>query len=95
VPQTWLPDDSTVRDFVAFLAGQHVELKPADVAANSAWLKQQIRFSVVSTLYGLNDGRKTLMQVDPEVAKAVTLLPQAQALEAHARAVLAARQAAH
>ena len=95
VPQSWTPDQATLTAFVAFLAGQKVDLKPADVAANADWLKQQIRFRVISSLYGLNDGWKTLMEVDPEVAKAVTLLPQAQALESHARQVLLARQSAH
>ena len=95
VPQNWEADDATLKDFEAFLAGQHVELNPADVAANADWMKQQIRFRIISSLYGLDDGWKTLMQSDPEVAKAVTLLPQAKALEAHARQVLLARQSAH
>ncbi|MGH9393783.1 MAG: S41 family peptidase, partial [Terriglobales bacterium] len=92
VPPTWTPDQATLQQFVAFLAGQHVALKPADVAANATWLKEQIRFRVISSLYGLNDGWKTLMQTDPDVAKAASLLPQASALEAHARQVLLARQ---
>lgn len=94
VPENWLPDDATLRAFEAFLAGQHVALSPTDVAANAAWLKQQIRFRIISSLYGLNDGWKTLMEADPEVAKAVGLLPQAKALEAHAKQVLLARQTA-
>ncbi|MGH9475375.1 MAG: S41 family peptidase [Terriglobales bacterium] len=94
VPRNWTPDNSTLEGFVAFLAGQHVELKPADVTANAKWLKQQIRFRVVSSLYGLDDGYETLMEVDPEVEKAVSLLPQAATLEARARKVLMARQAA-
>ncbi|HUX67287.1 MAG TPA: S41 family peptidase [Terriglobales bacterium] len=94
VPPTWMPDAGTLQEFEAFLAGQQVQLKPADVAANADWMKQQIRFRIISSLYGLDDGWKTLMQVDPEVAKAVSLLPQAQALEARALQVLQARQAA-
>ncbi|MGH9487428.1 MAG: S41 family peptidase [Terriglobales bacterium] len=94
VPQTWQPDAATVSAFVAFLASQHVDLNPKDVAANAAWLKHQISFRVISSLYGLNDGYKTLMQVDPEVLKAVSLLPQAAALEARAHKVLLAREAA-
>lgn len=95
VPQNWTVDDATLQQFVGFLASQHVALKPADVAANATWLKQQIRFRIISSLYGLDDGWKTLMEADPEVAKAVTLLPQAKALEAHARQVLLARESAH
>lgn len=94
VPVTWKPDASTLQDFVAYMAGQHVTLNPKDVAANADWIQQQIRFRIISALYGLADGWKTLMEVDPEVAKAVTLLPQAQALESRALQVLATRQAA-
>ncbi|MGH9413108.1 MAG: S41 family peptidase [Terriglobales bacterium] len=93
-PRSWEPDAATLQAFVAFLASQHVDLKPADVNANEPWLKEQIRFRVLSSLYGLNDGYKTLMQVDPEVLKAVTLMPQAEALEAKAHKVLLAREAA-
>jgi len=94
VPLTWTPDAATVQQFVTYMASQHVTLNPNDVAANAAWIQHQIRFRVISALYGLADGWKTLMETDPEVAKAVTLLPQAQALEARALQVLATRQAA-
>lgn len=92
VPQTWTASEDTLQEFVAFLASQGVALKPTDVASNATWLKQQIRYRVISSLYGSNDGWKTLTQSDPEVAKAVTLLSQARALELHARQVMIARQ---
>jgi carboxyl-terminal processing protease len=94
VPATWKPDAATLQAFVAYLQSQHVTLNPKDVTANADWIQHQIRFRIVSSLYGLGDGWKTLMETDPEVAKAVTLLPQAQALEARALQVLATRQAA-
>ncbi|MGH9415793.1 MAG: S41 family peptidase [Terriglobales bacterium] len=92
VPLNWTPDPATLDAFVAFLGSQRVTLKPADVAANATWMKQQIRFRIISSLYGLNDGYKTVMQADPEVLKAVSLLPQSAALEARAQHVLATRQ---
>lgn len=95
VPQTWTPTDATVDSFVAYFAAKHLDLTPGDIAANRSWLKQQIRFRIVSSLYGLDDGLKTVMQQDPEVQKAVSLLPQAAALETRAQKVLIARQSAH
>lgn len=95
VPQSWTPTDATVDDFVAYFAAKHVVLAPADVAANRTWLKQQIRFRTISSLYGLDAGLKTIMEQDPEVQKAVSLLPQAAALETRAQKVLIARQSAH
>lgn len=94
VPQTWVPNDATLKDFVAYFASKHVDLNPADVATNATWLKQQIRFRVISSLYGLDDGLKTVMEQDPEVLKAVSLLPQADTLEARAHRLLVAREAA-
>ncbi|MGH9467899.1 MAG: S41 family peptidase [Terriglobales bacterium] len=94
VPKNWKPDAATLQAFTAFLATQHVQLNPADVNANATWLKHQIRFRILSSVYGLGTGYEALMQVDPEVLKAVTLLPQAQALEAKAQRVLLAREAA-
>lgn len=95
VPQNWTATDATVNDFVAYFAAKHVDLNAGDVAANRTWIKQQIRFRVISSLYGLDDGLKTVMEQDPEVQKAVTLLPQAASLETRAQKVLIARQSAH
>lgn len=95
VPQSWTPNDAIVDSFVAYFAAKHVDLAPSDIAANRSWLRQQIRFRVISSLYGLDAGLKTVMAVDPEVQKAVDLLPQAAALETRAQKVLIARQSAH
>ncbi len=94
VPLSWKPDAATVAEFVAYLASQHVVIAPATLQANRTWIEQMIRDRVLSSLYGTDDGYKTLMQVDPEVLKAVSLLPQAEALEVKAQKVLDARIAA-
>lgn len=94
LPESWTPDAATLQQFVAFLAGQHVDLNPAEVTANATWIKEQFRYRTLSSLYGLNEGYKTVMEVDPEVRKAVSLLPQAEALEARAHKVLLARESA-
>ncbi|TAN23832.1 MAG: S41 family peptidase [Acidobacteria bacterium] len=94
VPESWTPDAATLQQFVEFLAGQHVDLNPVDVTTNATWIKEQIRYRILSSLYGLNEGYKTVMEVDPEVRKALTLLPQAEALETRAQKVLLARESA-
>lgn len=92
-PKTWTPDDATIKEFEDFLDSEHVPYTQAEISTNSGWLKQQMQFSIFSSLYGLGYAQQVLMSYDPEVAKAVTLLPQAAALENHAREVLASRQA--
>ncbi len=94
VPLSWTPGPATVAAFVTYMEGQHVAIAPATLAANRTWIQEQIRDRVLSSLYGTNDGYRTLMEVDPEVLKAVSLLPQAQALETKALKVLHARLAA-
>jgi carboxyl-terminal processing protease len=95
VPLSWKPDAGTVSEFVAYMAGQHVAIAPATLNANLDWVKQQIRYRILTSLYGTNDGFRTVMKRDPEVLKAESLLPQARALETKALAVLHARIAAN
>ncbi len=92
VPRSWHPDSNTINAFEKFLTQQHIDFTANDIQNNLDWIKLQIRKQVITNLYGENQGLEVLTKADPEVIKAVDLLPQAEALAQHAREILAARQ---
>jgi carboxyl-terminal processing protease len=55
----------------------------------SDWLKANIKDKIVTIEFGQLQGLRTLADWDPEIQKALTFLPEAQALEDHAHQVLA------
>jgi carboxyl-terminal processing protease len=92
VTQDFEPDDAAIAQFEKFLGQQHVEYTPAEIQQNLPWLKWQIRREVTTTLFGLDAGYKVELEYDPQLEKAVAALPQAKALYANARKILAQKQ---
>jgi carboxyl-terminal processing protease len=90
-------DDAVLADFKKFLTDQEVAFTEKDIADNLDWLKVNIKEKIVTIQSGQLQGLRTLADWDPEIQKALTFLPEAQALEDNAHKVLAqkaqARQA--
>src|SRR5579871_2575724 len=90
-------DDAVLADFKKFLTDQDVTWTEKDIADNLDWLKVNIKEKIVTSQFGQLQGLRTLADWDPEIQKALTFLPEAQALEENAHKVLAqkaqARQA--
>jgi hypothetical protein len=53
----------------------------------------QIKREVFTSAFGLNEGFKIALQDDPQLEKAVELIPQSRALYQNARKIVAERQA--
>jgi carboxyl-terminal processing protease len=97
VDQNFQVDDAVMADFKKFLTDQDVNWTEKDIADNLDWLKVNIKEKIVTSQFGQLQGLRTLANWDPEIQKALTFLPEAQALEDNAHKVLAekaqARQA--
>ena len=52
------------------------------------WVKARIKDKIVTIQFGQLQGLRTLADWDPEIQKALTFLPEAQALEDNAHKVL-------
>ncbi len=82
-------DDAVMASFKQFLTTQNIPFTDADITSGGDWLKTNIR----ATIIGYQDGEtvrlKTLADWDPMIQKAITYLPEAQALEDTAHKVLA------
>jgi len=73
-------DDAVMQQFKDFLKSQDVEYTDADIAGVSDWLKASIKSELFKSQFGQTEGFKITAAWDPEVAKAITFLPEAQTL---------------
>ena len=79
-------DDAVIADFDSFLKQRKIEVTDQDVAANLDWVKESIKSDLFTSVFGQNEGQKVRAEWDPQIQKALTFLPQAQALEEHNKA---------
>ncbi len=82
-------DDAVIGQLQRFLDRQHIEYTLAEIQQNLPWLKWEIKREVFTTLFGLDAGYKVELENDPQLDKAVASLPQAKALYANVRKILA------
>jgi carboxyl-terminal processing protease len=94
ITKDFVTDDAVIAQFQKFLDQQHVAYTPAELQSNMAWLKWEIKREVFTTLYGLNAGYKVQLENDPQLEKSVESLPEAKALNANARKIVAQKQGA-
>jgi carboxyl-terminal processing protease len=82
-------DDAVVADFKKFLTEKNIAFTDKDINDNMDWLKVNIKEKIMTSQFGQLQGLRTLADWDPEIQKALTFLPEAQALEDNAHKVLA------
>lgn len=82
-------DDNVMNEFKKFLTTQDVEWTDADLNGCMDWLKANIKQSIVTIQAGQLAGLRVHADWDPMIQKALSYMPEAQALEDHANKVLA------
>ncbi len=93
ITKDFVVDDAVIAQFRKYLDQQNIKYTDPDIQANLTWLKWQIKREVFTTFFGLNDGYKVELQDDPQLEKAIELIPQARALYQNARKIVAEREA--
>jgi carboxyl-terminal processing protease len=86
-------DDAVLAQFRKFLAQQNVSFTEEQFQKDLPWMKWEIKREVFTTVFGLNQGYKVALENDPQLQKAIESIPQAKALYASARKIVAERQA--
>jgi carboxyl-terminal processing protease len=84
-------DDAVMQEFRKFLDEQKITFTEADLADNMDWIKSNIKAELFINEFGQQEGMMVHAETDPEVQKAVDLLPQAKQLADNARKVVAQR----
>jgi carboxyl-terminal processing protease len=78
-------DDAVMQQFKAFLKENQIEYTDADIAGVTDWIKSNIKRELFISQFGQLEGLKVTAESDPQITKAITFLPEAQALEDHSK----------
>ncbi len=89
VDKNFQVDDAVLGEFKKFLTSKDVDYTDADLNGVSDWVKAQIKKDIFTIQFGQLTGLRTIAEWDPTVQKALTYMPEAQALEDNAHKVLA------
>jgi carboxyl-terminal processing protease len=92
ITKDFVVDDAVLAQFRKYLGEQHITFLESDIQQNLPWLKWEIKREVFTTVFGLNDGYRVALENDPQLDKAIASIPQAKALYANARKIVAERE---
>jgi carboxyl-terminal processing protease len=92
VTKDFVVDDSVIAQLKKYLGDQHVPFTESDIQQNLSWLRWEIKREVFTTVFGVNDGYRVALENDPQLDKAIASIPQAKALYANARKIVAERE---
>jgi carboxyl-terminal processing protease len=87
VDKNFKVNDAVLADFRQYLTSQNISWTEADLSGSGDWLKAAIKDKIVTIEFGQMQGLRTIADWDPEIQKALTFLPEAQALEDHAHKI--------
>src|ERR1700723_1737429 len=85
VTKDFVVDDAVMQQFKTFLKDNQIEYTDADIAGVSDWIKENIKSELFTSQFGQLEGLKVRAEWDPQIAKAVSYLPEAQTLEDHSK----------
>ena len=89
VDRNFQVDDAVMNEFKQYLTSKQIPWTEKDIAEVSDWLKVNIREKIITSQFGQLQGLHVMADWDPMIQKALTYLPEAQALEDTAHKVLA------
>jgi carboxyl-terminal processing protease len=78
-------DDNVTQQFKEFLKTNQIDYNDGDIARVNDWIKESIKSELFTSQFGQLEGLKVRAQWDPQIAKAITFLPEAQTLEDHSK----------
>ena len=94
VDKNFTVNDAVLKDFTDYLTSQNIPWTQADLDGVKDWVKVNIKEKIITSQFGEEAGLKVLTDWDPMIQKAISYLPEAEALEKHAHQVLAEKAAA-
>jgi carboxyl-terminal processing protease len=85
-------DDNVMQEFRRFLDAQKIQFTEAELAESNEWVRSNIKAELFISEFGQQDGMKVRAETDPNVIKALDLLPKAKELADNARRIVAEKQ---
>src|SRR5438552_3139957 len=94
ITQNFEVDDAVLLDFRKFLDSEKIAYTEAEMIESNEWLRSNIKSELFVDTFGQEEGLKVRAETDPDVIKALDLMPQARALADNAKKVVAERNSA-
>jgi carboxyl-terminal processing protease len=85
VTKDFVVDDAVMQQFKAFLKDNQIEYTDTDIAGVDGWIKESIKSELFTSQFGQLEGLKVRAEWDPQIAKAINFLPEAQNLQDHSK----------
>ena len=82
-------NDAILQDFRKFLDDEKIPYNEADLTSSQEWIDSHIKAELFVAEFGQQEGLKVQAESDPQILKALDLLPQAKELADNARRILA------
>jgi carboxyl-terminal processing protease len=87
-------DDTVIHDFEAYLTSKHIPWTAQGISGVRDWIDMSIKSELFTSVFGQQEGLKVRAAWDPMINKAITLIPQAEALKTTAQKTIAMRASA-
>jgi carboxyl-terminal processing protease len=94
VARNFVVDDNMLQEFRHFLDDQKIAYTEAELMESDSWLRTNIKSELFIGEFGQQEGLRVRAEEDPEVVRALDLLPKARELADNARRVIAEHNAA-
>jgi carboxyl-terminal processing protease len=94
IAESFEVDDALLLDFRKFLDEEKLPCTEGEMIENNDWLRTNIKSELFVDAFGQEEGLKVRAETDPDVIKALELMPQARALADNAKKVIAERNSA-
>ena len=82
-------DEQVMNEFRKFLDEQKVPFTEAELLENNDWVRTNIKSELFISEFGQQEGLRVRAEGDPNVLKALELMPQAKALAENAKKIIA------
>ena len=94
IAKSFTVDDAVMQEFRHYLDDQKVPFTEADLTDNLDWVKSSIKTELFISQFGQEEGLRVQAESDPNVSKALELMPQAKELAENARKIVAEHSSA-
>jgi carboxyl-terminal processing protease len=93
LPKGWMPDEAILGELKSYLKSKGTIFTDADFAKHHDWIRRNLAREMYTSAFNVEESDAMFSRTDPEVQRAVELMPKASALAETARKVIAQRTA--
>jgi carboxyl-terminal processing protease len=91
LPKGWMPDEALLVDLKSYLRSHGTVFTDADFARHRDWIRRYLTREMYTTAFNLDESDAIFARTDPEVEKAVDMMPKALALLESAKKIIVQR----